>query len=1115
MKNPQQVMLEKLSYLGAGLANESDLSAKFKIEQEIAALKTSLGELRRSEGGHTDLGWEAVDRDLLDYYFKQCALYEPFFEPHARSDEGAVKQFLVARGLAFKAEDGFLLTDEGVVFCARREFIPSSKFHVQVQIEWDDPRGAKLEETWGSLLSLHREMSYKLAPLSLRTIGDPRHRTEFGGEKALHEYPKTVLDEALTNFLIHRDYSEDDFGRIRCFADRLEFINPGMSEVPPADLLSCEESLEPRYSRNPRIIEATNLARLNQRKGSGILRMRQILEKNGTLRPDGKVGFDLWNDEQKRRFHLVIYRRRFEDPVQAGFYRPVQPWKIAPTRLTHLAEHLFGREAELAKLDAAWADPNIHVAIFVAWGGVGKTSLVAKWAAGKDLGGADYFDWSFYSQGTREEGSASGEPFIAAALRFFGEADGEGEKIASSTMSGWEKGAKLAGLVARRKALLILDGLEPLQYPPSSPVAGQLKDPGVTALLRGLAAQNPGLCIVTSREGVRDLAAFHGTSAPEWSLERLGTAAGVALLKKLGVMGSEHDLEELVEDAAGHALTINLLGTFLAKAHGGDVRRRDRVKFEKADASIQGGHAFKTIAAYESWLGGEKEEGARQLAVLRLLGLFDRPADGGCLGALGREPAIPGLTDELVGLDEEDWNLAVSALEECRLLSPSPVSGKGRGEGLDAHPLIREYFARQLREHNPQAWRAANGRLFEYLRDSTPNQPDTLEGLQPLYQAVAHGCHAGRQQEACDRIYRDRISRGSEAFVVRKLGAFGADLGAVACFFDPPWRRVSPALTEADQAWLLNAAAFRLRALGRLIEAIEPMRAGLEIEIERQDWQNAARRSSNLSELELTLGDVPAAVRDAEQSVTLADRSGDAFQRMAWRTTHADAQHQAGRRAEALALFREAEAMQAEWQPEYPRLYSLQGFRFCDLLLAEAERASGREGGAGADGAAIVSESREALREVEERAAQTLEWTVENRAPLLDIALDHLTLGRAALYGAILAGSNLAAARAEIEPAVDGLRRAGQSDELPKGLLTRAWLLFLEGDPAAARADLDEAEEIAARGPMPLFLADVALYRGRLFGDRAALAEARRLIEKHGYGRRLGELADAEAAILI
>jgi hypothetical protein len=46
---------------------------------------------------------------------------------------------------------------------------------------------------------------------------------------------------------------------------------------------------------------------------------------------------------------------------------------------------------------------------------------------------------------------------------------------------------------------------------------------------------------------------------------------------------------------------------------------------------------------------------------------------------------------------------------------------------------------------------------------------------------------------------------------------------------------------------------------------------------------------------------------------------------------------------------------------------------------------------------------------------------------------------------------------------------------------------------------------------MPLHLADVHLYRARLFHDRAALAEARRLVEKHGYWRRREELEDLEA----
>jgi hypothetical protein len=48
---------------------------------------------------------------------------------------------------------------------------------------------------------------------------------------------------------------------------------------------------------------------------------------------------------------------------------------------------------------------------------------------------------------------------------------------------------------------------------------------------------------------------------------------------------------------------------------------------------------------------------------------------------------------------------------------------------------------------------------------------------------------------------------------------------------------------------------------------------------------------------------------------------------------------------------------------------------------------------------------------------------------------------------------------------------------------------------------------------MPLYLADVHLHRARLFRDKAELAKARALIEKHGYGRRREELADAEAAL--
>jgi hypothetical protein len=108
---------------------------------------------------------------------------------------------------------------------------------------------------------------------------------------------------------------------------------------------------------------------------------------------------------------------------------------------------------------------------------------------------------------------------------------------------------------------------------------------------------------------------------------------------------------------------------------------------------------------------------------------------------------------------------------------------------------------------------------------------------------------------------------------------------------------------------------------------------------------------------------------------------------------------------------------------------------------------------------------------------------------------------------------------------VSGLRHAGRQDYLPRALLTRAWLRSLTGratGPDSAQSDLDEAWEIAERGPMPLFQADIHLYRARLFfranpypwqSPQHDLAEARRLIVKHGYLRRKEELEDAESAL--
>ena len=108
---------------------------------------------------------------------------------------------------------------------------------------------------------------------------------------------------------------------------------------------------------------------------------------------------------------------------------------------------------------------------------------------------------------------------------------------------------------------------------------------------------------------------------------------------------------------------------------------------------------------------------------------------------------------------------------------------------------------------------------------------------------------------------------------------------------------------------------------------------------------------------------------------------------------------------------------------------------------------------------------------------------------------------------------------------MDFLRRSGNQDDLPLGLLTRALFRATTDAFDGAREDLDEAFEIAERGPMRLHLADIHLHRARLFGrlanrpgkypwvsPRDDLDNARKLIDDCGYGRRREELDDAEAA---
>ena len=483
------------------------------------------------------------------------------------------------------------------------------------------------------------------------------------------------------------------------------------------------------------------------------------------------------------------------------------PEKISIARLPVTGSDIFGREEDIAFLNDAWANEDVNVVTIVAWAGVGKSTLVNHWLrrmAAEHYRSAELvFGCSFYRQGTGGDTSSADE-FLDAALAWFGDPN---PRIGTP----WEKGERLANLIARRRTLLVLDGLEPLQYPPG-PQEGRIRDPSLQALLRELAAFNEGLCVITTRLPVDDIADHERTSAPRRDLELLSNDAGARLLRALGVKGNEADLRSASDEFSGHCLALTLLGSYLMDAYNGDVRCRKEVSERLTHDVRQGAHSRKVMESYQSWFGEGPE-----LSILRMLGLFDRPADEKVLETLLNSPAIPGLTESLTALSPTERRTILARLRRARLLAGEDSHHPGH---LDAHPLVREYFGEQLRSQKTEAWKEGNRRLYHYYRTLASQLPDNVIEMEPLFLAVICGCNAGLFREALHEIYIPRIQRGNASFAANVLGARGALLSVLIHFFEGGrWGssvRVGvegQSLTEEDQLYILIQAALNITAI--------------------------------------------------------------------------------------------------------------------------------------------------------------------------------------------------------------------------------------------------------------------------------------------------------------
>jgi hypothetical protein len=536
------------------------------------------------------------------------------------------------------------------------------------------------------------------------------------------------------------------------------------------------------------------------------------------------------------------------------------------------------------------------------------------------------------------------------------------------------------------------------------------------------------------------------------------------------------------------------------------------------------------MESYETeWLTGQPVAHA----IMHMVGLFDRPASGDCLKALRAKPVIKGLTEKIVMLDDGEWQRAVVRLREVRLLAPPDPAAP---DALDAHPLVREWFGERLKETNQAAQEGAHGRLYEHLRDTTrEGQTPTLEDLAPLYQAIAHGCLAGRHEAVREEIVLERLIRRDligrlVGYSLFELGAFGTHLASLSWFFDTPYEIPLEHLDDRVRGWALNEAAFCLRAQGRMTDASPTFTAGLEAQqrLARTsnvigDLKDVAIAAVNICEIGIAVGNIDMAITSGNEAVAHADASSDYN-----RTAFADAINLSGRRAHAETIFAEAERMSKFIDKR--RLYGYQGYRYWELLLSKGGYVD------------VCSRVEAVIGQSDLRR-------------LFDDGLYFLMLGRANLSMLLTRMDNSSRAvdtdiqslHSQFEKAIEELKRAAFSEMIPRGHLGRAAFRRSVGDWDGAARDLDEVEEIAEPGPMRLYLCDMALERARLalarseafaplngliddsppkperpsdserknLHDEAAkqLAIAADYITKCGYHRRDEELAELQAVL--
>jgi tetratricopeptide (TPR) repeat protein len=665
------------------------------------------------------------------------------------------------------------------------------------------------------------------------------------------------------------------------------------------------------------------------------------------LKPAPELRLD--KDLFQQAIEIVNYVRAHRKPEDRF------SWNSAPTVLPEWT----GRDDLLAQITEDWNNPAKHVTGLIGFGGEGKSSLARKWVAdvvarseatkqsptregiasqsalAMTLDGV--FWWGFYENRSIDE-------FLEAALNFLSGGRIDPRQVPSSSLRAQIIGAMLGA----GRYLFVLDGLEVLQHQEGDQY-GLLTSNDLRDLLTYFARPDNGsFCLITSRAPLLDLMDY--TTYTHRDVERLSEADGVALLERLQVKGSKSQLGKVVADWDGHALTVSLLGSYLAEKYNGDIAHLADIPIPTADEPRYE-RVHRVLRRYDEHLTAAEREFLKLFSAFRtpvhesafekvfqpLLtakNAKDAKKESGFLRALG------GLRGSKT--QSPITNLPITEIVN-RLVTYRILHCDTTSQTYTAHPLVRNHYFTLFMNPNvtpdtgtPDTIKAAHNQIKDYYLSIAGNETKrfpTLDDLKPLIEVVHHACQAGAYDEA-GKLLWERIQGMEKRIIVHQLGAYETDLSLFSEFFTNGDTTQEPQISrDGWKRWMINEIGYCLMSLGRLREAVPFYERSTKIALDMQDWGNASVGYRNLANLHAQLGALEPSAEAAHQSLDLARKAAEDNRyegiSLCWRgwTTHL-----LGNIKESTTSFVEAEKLYQEVETSVKYLYSLPGIQHADHL---------------------------------------------------------------------------------------------------------------------------------------------------------------------------------------